>query len=389
MRLNWRRTVRNFLPDNNALTGSEHSTNVIDSNAPKSAQNNMHSMLQAVRWPVAILGAVLVIVLVVNLVMVGLALFNYWTVASSENTGSADGTILTRAEAKLALSATHIGERFIDPGVAEIAVEYASNQDSGADGGANPRKARKPVRSESLEALLSALKNAKGHEIYVIVHKLWLFAADNGVPEEILSALDQTARSSDHSIAEISERALRDLRDQKNRQTTNELTVAMSAVIIPAENGQEGSGRENTPASRAHADSLSYSKVQEMLQSPEVNVRFDAARSLGNHRTENTVASLSTAAIDENAMVRHAAIESLWRTTADSTGPDQTYALSILQRAVSDSVPEIAQMAQKALLDLTALSAARISGSQSQQTPGIQGQGVPLGQSQSILSGAE
>src|SRR4030067_1144977 len=105
-------------------------------------------------------------------------------------------------------------------------------------------------------------KNAKGREIYVIVHKLWLFAADNGVPEEILSALDQTARSSDHSIAEISERALRDLRDQKNRQTTNELTVAMSAVIIPAENGQEGSGRENTPASRAHADSLSYSKVQ-------------------------------------------------------------------------------------------------------------------------------
>jgi HEAT repeat protein len=362
---------------------------VIDSIAPKSVQNNTHSLLHIVRWSVAVLGAVLVIVLVVNLVMVGLALFNYWTVASSENTGSADGTILTRAEARQALSATDIGERFIDPGVAEIAVEYASNQDSGADGSANPRKARKPARSESLEALLNALENAKGHEIYMIVQKLWLFAADNDVPEEILNALDRTARSSDHSIAEISERALRDLRDQKNRLTTNELTVAMSAEIIPAENGQEGSGRENASASRAHATSPPSSKVQEMLQSPDANVRFDAARSLGNHRTENTVASLSTAAMDENAMVRQAAIESLWRTAADNTGPGQAYAWSILQRAVSDPVPEIAQMAQNALLDLTALSAARTSGSQSHQTPGIQDQVVPLGQSQSNLSGAE
>lgn len=362
---------------------------MIDSIAPKSAQNNTHSLLHIVRWSVAVLGAILVIVLVVNLVTVGFVLFNYWNVASSESTDSVDGTSPALVELKLALSATDIGERFIDPGVAEIAVEYGSNQYSGADGGTNTRNARKTVRSESLEALLRALKNAKGHEIYVIVQKLWLFAADNGVPEEILSALDQTAKSSDHSIAEISERALRDLRDQKNRLTTNELSVAVSAEINPAENGQEGSGRENAPATRAHTTSLPSSKVREMLQNPDVNVRFDAARSLGNYRTENTVASLSTAAIDENAMVRHAAIESLWRTTADSTGPDQTYAWSILQRAVSDPVPEIAQMAQNALLDLTALSAARISGSQSQQTPGIQGQGVPLGQSQSNLSGAE
>lgn len=362
---------------------------MIDSTPLKSEKNNTRSQLHILRWSVAALGAAVAIVVVVNLVTVGLALLNYWPVASSENAGSADGTTRARAEVTLTSSTTSIDERLLDPGVTEFAAENVSNHDNGADGGVNLRNKRKPVRSESLEALLSALKKAKGHEIYVLVQKLWLFAADNGVPEEIIVALDQTARSSDRSIAEISERALRDLRDQKDRQTTDASTVVVSAEINPAENGQEGSGRVNTSASRARADSLSYSKVQEMLQSPDINVRFDAARSLGNYRTENTVASLSTAAIDENAVVRHAAIESLWRTAADNTGPDQADAWTILQRAVNDPVPEIAQMAQNALLDLKALSEARISGSQSHQVPGIQGQGVPLGQSQSNLLGAE
>ncbi len=251
----------------------------------------------------------------------------------------------------------------------------------GQDGGEAPPTRR----TDTLNALLAALESAKGDDVATAVRNLWLFAADKGVPQEALAALDRAARSSDGYVASLAERAVRDLRELQARNGSNALAARVaSSHIGPAERGREGSGRSESAAGSSGATDARVSELAESLQSPEVWVRHDAVRSLGNYRTERAAEILSTAVMDNDPSVRYAAAEALWRRAADSPPVDRENIELLLQRAAADPNQDVSALAQRALADLAALAHIRMPAEGGNRKVSAQGANGPR-----VLSGTE
>jgi hypothetical protein len=317
-------------------------------------------------WALAGLALLAAISLATHLVIIGYAVLGEPTKTVTPD-GHYPGNVAVHG-APVPLSATGQTPSSYTDEASSAPPELQTNATGGFDGDSvAPRP--KPPGKEILRALLSALENAKGAQLAELIKKLWLVAADNGVPEEVLVALDRAARNSDPNIAQLAELALQDLRDQKTRELERASTVVVAAEeIAPAENGKESNGATRASGRSGNAVAAVEQNARTSLQSPEPAVRLGAARTLGNYRTENAMELLSTAAIDVDPSVRYAALESLWRNTADRTTLDWENARSIMQRAIGDPDSDVARLAQGALTDLSSIAAGRTANMPGDQT---------------------
>lgn len=237
-----------------------------------------------------------------------------------------------------------------------------------------------PDQSKDLAEHIAALENTDPTWRAQVVQKIWILAADMGVPEEALEALEYLAAyDSDDVVAERAARAAEDLRRLKEEadialsisdsevaaeehyeQDQLEYGVAISAADGRYETAQYESNEECQEPSEQEA--ISNAQVDELaeqaLRDPFKANRYDAIQTLSLYRSYATVDVLIQATMDTDARNRLKAIEALWFSAADGLDKDSNIRLC-LQQALGDSDERVAELAARALADIDHLEAAR------------------------------
>ena len=95
------------------------------------------------------------------------------------------------------------------------------------------------------------------------------------------------------------------------------------------------------------------------LWDPDEQRRGEAIHAVGLHRDNDAVAVLTEVAVsDMEASNRYEAVQSIWRAMADGLD-DEEAAWEALTLAANDVDPDVAELAQRALEDLTELERRR------------------------------
>ncbi len=233
-------------------------------------------------------------------------------------------------------------------------------------------------RAEDLAEHIAALENADPTWRAQVVQKIWILAADMGVTEEALEALDYLAAyDSDHVVAEKAARAVEDLRRLKE-EANSTLFISDSEVATEEDYEQDqleygvaisaADGRYETPQYESNEEEqeptqqevISNAQVEELAEkalwdSSEAN-RYDAIQTLALYRSDAAVDVLIQASMDADARNRFEVIEALWLSAADGLDKDGNIWL-YLQQAMDDSDERVSELAAKAIADLEHLEA--------------------------------
>ena len=114
------------------------------------------------------------------------------------------------------------------------------------------------------------------------------------------------------------------------------------------------------PERTALANDERFAELAEpALWDPDEQRRGEAIHAVGLHRDDDAVAVLTKVAVfDMEASNRYEAVQSIWRAMADGID-DEEAAREALTLAVDDVHPDVAELAQRALEDLTELERRR------------------------------
>ncbi len=181
-----------------------------------------------------------------------------------------------------------------------------------------------------LEHLIAALQGKRGEAGRQSVTALWHYAANHGVPEAALAALQEAIGDPEPAISQQAERALADLHRLQDRH-------------------------EHPMADAPDEAEVWIDVASRAVEEPDDTVRAAAVGEVAWRRSAAAVEVLTEVAqYDLVPDIRYRALQSLWYSAADGLDPDGRIQY-VLEGAVFDPDPRVVELAERALEDLKKL----------------------------------
>ena len=213
------------------------------------------------------------------------------------------------------------------------------------------------VEAEEVETFLRerivALEDEENEERLEAVNQLWYYAADHGMPEEVMKVLSGLTLDSDPEVADRALLALEDLqRLWEESQTSAQYLSEGNNSHIPEDPDFVA---EELEAESPEATEKLTALVIEAVYEPDDDRRSDAVDTMALLRHDDAVAALTdVATFDPSPDIRYQSLEALWYAAADGLDADG-WIKTTLQEALADPDPDVAALAKRALNDLQAL----------------------------------
>lgn len=197
------------------------------------------------------------------------------------------------------------------------------------------------IAPPTLAAFLATLSKASDGEKQQAVVALWSFAADHGIPEAAIMALDFATYDTDSEVAKTAKQALEDLLTLESRSNPSE---DMDGLPIETEGTREAESE----------NAVVETWGSQAIRAPSPEKRAEAINTLSHHQSDSIVNVMAEAAQDVNMDIRLQALQTLWTAAGDGLDHDR-FITETLEAALSDADPEISEFAAFALKDLDAL----------------------------------
>ena len=217
---------------------------------------------------------------------------------------------------------------------------------------------RDTVKETGLAECIDNLEQAVGDARLKAVRTLWYGAADLGVTEESMIALQLAALDPEPIVAQEAARALVDLQ----RLRTRYVESINTDMVKHSEGAQDLVQNDSQPLQNEHSRGMPSTDhpviaavvakaINQYRDAVDANARAEAVSELARFDHADAVVMLQTAAIDADSVVRYMAVEALWRMAADGLDSGDRIQELLLQAAF-DSEQQVSALATRALSDL-------------------------------------